>query len=274
MRKTIRLAFVFALTAITCVSWQPALGQNKLIRDYLKSQQETATAAELIGSTIAPESTESKPELDRSSPHAALDGFFRAIRSNDFSSAINYLDLRDLKPEVARLSAVETARRMKVVMDRSVWIDMDMVSADNKATTTMSSGMQRLLIDQIPLYDQQVGLYMQGLPDENGELIWKISNATLNQLPELYEFYSDGVLAERLSFLPEFSMMGMKLWQWIVLFVLLVAGYLVAYLPTMLIAKWLARRDPPAPKPLITIFTGPLRILIMLLFVRQTCDNL
>ena len=73
---------------------------------------------------------------------------------------------------------------------------------------------------------------------DDGVLIWKIAALTVAQIPALDKEFGYGLLGEWLPVpLFEISFLGIELWQWIGLTVLLAAAILMAWVLTALLAR-------------------------------------
>ena len=65
--------------------------------------------------------------FNRGTPRGSMYGFLTAARSRDFERAAEYLDLRQLPPD-EQDRGPELARRLRVVLEQTIWIDVGNLS--------------------------------------------------------------------------------------------------------------------------------------------------
>jgi MscS family membrane protein len=110
---------------------------------------------------------------------------------------------------------------------------------------------------------------MQRVPRKDGVKIWKISNRTLANLPELYQHFGYRPLEEKLSrIFPDVVFLGWYLWQWIIFLALTVLGFLLALVLTWGIGFLIRRGGTEMNRVTARFVTGPARVLLWLLLVR------
>jgi MscS family membrane protein len=79
---------------------------------------------------------------------------------------------------------------------------------------------------------------LQRVPRADGERIWKVSSATIDAVPRLYDEFGYGQLGEILpQFFFEVRFLEIQLWQWLGLFVLLTLAALLSWLGTVVIVR-------------------------------------
>jgi MscS family membrane protein len=71
-------------------------------------------------------------EFERGTPRSSAKGFFKAARGGDYERAAQYLDLRNLPRWIDKSEGPELARQLKIALDRTLWVDLEQVSADPK----------------------------------------------------------------------------------------------------------------------------------------------
>jgi MscS family membrane protein len=212
-------------------------------------------------------------EFNRGTPRSSFLGFAEAAREGDYERAAEYLDLRNLPEEVLQIGGPELARHFKIVLDRALWIDTDTLSRDPRGVSDDGLPAYRDSLARVDADGKPIDISMQRVPRGDGAFIWKISNATIGKLPELHELYGYGTIGERLSnVMPEFELLGLQSWQWLMLVGLLAVGYLVAVVPTWFI-WWLFRRGrTPLSDDLGRFVSGPIRLLIAAIVARSWID--
>jgi MscS family membrane protein len=185
-------------------------------------------------------------EYDRGTPRSSVKGFFKAARGGDYERAAQYLDLRNLPRWIDKNEGPELARQLKIALDRTLWVDLEQVSADPKGNIEDGLPTQRESIGGIKTPEKTVDILLQRVPREDGVLIWKFSNRTVAEIPQLYKYLGYGPFQETLSkVFPDVALFGWQLWQWALFLVALPFTYLAALLPTWIAGRLVRRRDEP-----------------------------
>ncbi len=225
-----------------------------------------AFAALLTGSGAA---ARAEGEATGASPRAAMREFLTACRAGEHEAAARYLDLRHLPPGRRADQGPALARRLKAVLDRSLWVDLDGLSAAPEGD----------LEDGLASDEERVGSIAraQGPPLEvllerrdppPGEPVWRISSATLAAVPALSAELRLDWMEERLPpFWVEPRFLELALWQWLGLPALLLLALLLSWLAALALSTVLgalARRTTQRGwgDRLVAVSRGPLRLLI------------
>jgi MscS family membrane protein len=265
------LAAIALSTTLLLFGIHPALAQEPDVKDVL--QHEEVQEAESAATEQAP--TGPVDEFNRGTPRSSLQGLAEAVRKGDFERATEYLDLRNLPKEAQDLGGPELARQLKIVLDRALWIDIDALSRDPLGIDKDGLPDYRDSLGRIELAGERIDIYMQRIPRGDGVYIWKISNATIGKVPELHEIYGHGPIGEWLSkYTPDFELLGLHTWQWLMLIGLWGVGYLVVLLPTWIVARMLRRSQGRLRTELAPFVSGPIRWLLAVLIVRSWIDVL
>jgi MscS family membrane protein len=227
-----------------------------------------AQEAQVAEKVPAPAAGVPEDELGRGSPRGAVQGYLAACREQDYEKAARFLDLRRIQEDGPTL-----ARQLRVVLSRTLWIDVEGLSGDGEGRPN----------DGLPAYRDRVGtietergkaeILIQRVPREDGVRIWQFAGVTVAQVPALWDEFGYGVL-ER--FLPkiffEFQLLEIALWQWIALLVLVLVAAIVSWLLTVAIVwilRPLARRtDTPIDDALLEGAAGPIRLAVAVLIFR------
>ena len=156
-----------------------------------------------------------------------VQGFFLAIRQRDFQKAAQYLDLGELPEAVQKIPGTELARELRIVLARTIWIDLAKLSLD-------PAGHQK---DGLPPYRERIGriqaesktfdILLQKAPRGDGVAIWKFSNKTVAHVPEMYAIFGktfwDDVLP--LWFF-DIRLFELYLGEWVAIIALTLIAYL------------------------------------------------
>ena len=244
------------------------------LKQVIEQPAEEEVVKEEIQKTTAP----AKPsgpidKMDRGVPRTAVAGYFSATKDNDFEKAAEFLDLRNLPRGYTQSDGPDLAHMLKVVLDRTLWVDMDTLSTEPKGHKDDGLPTYRDFVGRIPLKDEHIDILLQRVPRGDGVYIWKFSSATVRDIPKLYDEHGYGEWGEMLYLnLPDYRFLTLQLWQWVILIVLIIIAYVAAFLPTYLFG-WLLRRKGTDKSLLWARFIiGPLRWLIVLAFVIQWID--
>ena len=212
-------------------------------------------------------------DYDRGVPRSSMKRFLEAARNGDFENAAQHLDLRNLPRETRNTPEAELAREFKIILDRGLWIDLDLVSDHPKGYENDGLPSYRDLLGQIETDKKTYNILLQRVPREDGVKIWKISNATVAKIPELYEEASYGPFGDFLSsFFPEVQIWDTYLWQWAGVIIIMVFAFLIL-LPFTWLAVFLINRKEKKPE-IISFVKGPLRFFVWVLIVTSMKDLL
>ena len=73
------------------------------------------------------------------------------------------------------------------------------------------------------------------------------------------------------EWVPDISFLGLKLWQWLTLVMLIIVSVIVAWIPTKLLAAMVIKHDHGMAKQTAAIIAGPVRMLVFVLLMRGGC---
>ena len=208
-----------------------------------------------------------KDNLGRDTPRSSFIGFLTATENFDFELAVQYMDLRNLPHSTRKFEAEELARQLDFVIKRAMKINVDLLS--RKVTGQVVDGLPdyRDELGRIVDDGEELVLFMQKVPGESDNFIWKISNASVALVPELYEYFSypDWIEKIRLRLPADSGFLGIELFKWVI-----VLGAVVILLPVFwiigFVLSWLISRPGSPSHPSVrSLFTRPLTILAVML---------
>ena len=212
-------------------------------------------------------------ELERGVPLTSVKGFFKATRKRDYEKAAEYLDLRNLPRGMDKSEGPQLARQLKIIFDRTVWIDLDMLSKEPEGHPEDGLPSYRDRVCRIKTPEKEVDILLQRVPRGDGTSIWKFSSVTVAQIPQLYEHFGYGYFE---NFLPEsffdLAFLGINVWMWISMVMLLVIAYLIVFIVTTLFTFVLSLTKVSLTKRLKRFISGPIRFLLTLLLARASID--
>ena len=212
-------------------------------------------------------------EFGRGTPRSSTLGLAAALSKLDFDTAVQYMDLRNLPFTINEEDGPELARKLLIVADRTMIVDYEAVSDSPDGHLDDGLPSYRDRITTVKTSEGLVDILMQKIPRGDGVYIWKLSNATVSRIPELNKEFGYGVIGDRLSLIfPHYYVLGLELWQWVVMLLLLVGGYFIAYIVTWVLFKLITLYTKQRRERAERFVNGPLRILITVLIFRSSFD--
>lgn len=254
LASTLVLFMGLVILGETPLALAETMRSDPTIRELIggKSKGRPATAAE--GRTpylVAPDDP-----LGRGAPRSTMRGFLAATRNRNYAQAVEYLDVRNLPAEMEGEQGEDLARQLRIVLDRALWIDLELLSTSPDGD----------LEDDLPMMRDRVGLIhtgggktyeilLQRVPRGDGVDIWKISGATVADIPGLYREFGYGAF-ERIfpAWLFDVSVLGIHLWLWLTFTVVGVVLYPAAVLITRLTFYVLSRSCAELDATLVRFF--------------------
>ena len=202
-------------------------------------------------------------EFNRGTPRSSVEGFLAATHERDYQRAAEYLDLRRLSASRRKSNGPRLARELRIVLDRALAIDFDLLSTDPKGHRDDGLPTYRDWLGRIETKKKPVNIFLQHVPRRDGKLIWKFSSATVAKIPQLYAEFGYGWFGDvlpRVFF--DFEIFGLRAWWWVTI----LAFGILAFFTTMIITKVLILSLRYMKTPLIqqleSIITGPVFLLI------------
>ncbi|HJR76849.1 MAG TPA: mechanosensitive ion channel family protein [Nitrospiraceae bacterium] len=269
-----RLASLAVLSIGLVIGWEApqasaqANRSEPTIRDLIggKSKGEQTKAAEARTTQLAaPDDS-----LGRGVPRSSVRGFLNAARNRNYTQAAEYLDLRNLPVEMGHEQGEELARQLRIVLDRALWIDLDLLSASPEGDLEDDLPVGRDRVGRVPTEGGKTyEILLQRVPRGDGVYIWKIAGATVADIPDLYREFGYGAF-ERIfpAWLFDVSMLGIHLWLWLIFIVFGIVLYPAAMLITRLALYVVSRINAQCAETLVRFFSGPLTLLLWTVLLR------
>jgi MscS family membrane protein len=195
------------------------------------------------GAALPPEADASAPpEVAPDSPRASLQAYLDAGRAGEWKKAARHLVL----PEGRLAEGPTLAGRLKAVLDRHVWFDLEKISpaSDGNRDDGLSAGVER--VAEIPVGDERTQpVYMVRRVDDGGRL-WAFSPNTVRHIDHWYDQLEGRWMRERLigaglEPLLRGGPLGLLWWQWIALPLLVLGAWVVGRFLGGLTRKLLSR---------------------------------
>lgn len=181
--------------------------------------------------------------VDDGSPRAAMSDFLRLCRADDFVGAARYLDV----PKARLAEAPELAKRLKAVMDRHAWVDLETISASPLGDTKDGMPLAYEAIATIPVVGggtEPLRLFRRAAV--GGTPPWVVSRTTVEHVDTWYQALDHRWMLENLpAVLLKAGPRELLVWQWIALpvvsLVALAVGGLLSRLARRILV-WLVSR--------------------------------
>jgi MscS family membrane protein len=164
-------------------------------------------------------SVQAAPEVspDREdTPRAAMMTFLRECRAGDYRDAAAWVDLDALATKHADLDGAIYARHLKIVLDRTLWVDVDALSdnPEGQANDGLPPGVDR--VGSIATSRGAVDVLLERSTDGIDARGWRLAGPVVRRLPALYEEFGYGWLGDQLpeSFFT-IRFLEVALWQWL-----------------------------------------------------------
>ena len=265
------LMFCCALPVAAGATDQPPPETPKLKEVIEEPPPESQTTAEKTLRKLVKYGPDDR--YDRGVPRTSVAGFIRAAKRDDFEQAAAYLDLENLPASRYVGDGPELARKLAVVFNRALWIDMDTLSMDPEGHSEDGLPGNRDLVGQIQAGDRKYDVLLQRVPRGDGIPIWKFSARTVANIPALYSSHGYGPFGEELAQrFPSAPFLGLELWQWIYLLLIASAAMAISF-PILRLVSWLIRRrDFPLAEVIARFVNGPLHLVLVVLIARSNID--
>lgn len=200
----------------------------------------------------------------RSTPYRAMREFLEACRAGDFERGSRLLDLRGVPPAERAEFGAQRAHELKIVLDRTLWIDLESLSDEPEGTLEDGLARERERIGSLQTRRGTFELVLTRRLDEGGERSWGFGSATVARIPELYEEFGDGLLGEILPrALFGVAFLDVQHWQWIGLILLVVLAHLVSWILTLgaysLLTPLVSRTESTLDDQLLALTVKPVR---------------
>jgi MscS family membrane protein len=208
--------------------------------------------------------------LGRGTPRSSMRGFLSSGKDRDYSRAAEFLDLRNLATGLTQTQGPELARQLWIVLDRTLWIDLELLSTNAEGDQSDNLPVIRERVGRLEADGKTYDLLLQRVPRGDGVYIWKFSDVTVAEIPELYQQFGYGQL-ERIfpAWMFDVTFLGINLWLWAAVIGLGIVLYPVAMLVTKMIAIGLRAVRPEVGDQFERLFSGPIALLIWTVMVRN-----
>jgi MscS family membrane protein len=217
-----------------------------------------------------------KDNLGRDTPRSSFIGFLTLTEKFDYATAAQYIDLRNLPRATREYSGEELARQLDFIIKRGMKINVNHLS--KKVTGQV--------VDGLPDYRDELGhlvsddgeqiLYMQRVPGLDDNFIWKVSNASIAMVPELYDYFSypDWVENIRERVPEDAGFLGIELFKWVIVLGAALIAAPVFWLIGFALSWLFSKPGSPLHLQVRRLFTWPLTLFAVMLVTGQLLKEL
>lgn len=181
---------------------------------------------------------EAEESVARDSPRASILDFLTLCRAGDYEQAAEYLELTQAQQPLGPT----LARKLKAVLDRKAWVELDALSPDSSGNTQ----------DGLPTWTDELARIegAEGVLEpvrivrrrRDGNVRWMFSATTVSRIDGWYERLKDRWMLEHLpARLLRPGPRELMWWQWLALPMLLGLGWAVGMALSLLTTKILAK---------------------------------
>jgi len=174
-----RQLIVLILVLFTCPTFVFAQDAAPTIKDVMDADEKT--------DAVIADSRADEDIRPGDTPLSTVLAIVDAGREGDWQGAGEHLDMRYLPPDMAEADAATLMEQLSIVWGQQRILDLTRLSSDPAGHLDDDLPSYRDKIGTISLVDETMPLYLQRVPGENGRRVWKISNATVQQIPMLWE---------------------------------------------------------------------------------------
>jgi len=212
-------------------------------------------------------------EFNRGTPRGSVLGLKRALERKDYKRAINYFDFRNLPFSVDEEGVKEgLVRKLLIISNQTFRLDLSTLSTESDGHSDDGLPEYRDRLTRVKTPNGAVDLLLQHVPRGDGVSIWKISNATVAIIPDLYEHFGYGRIGDAMAdMFPVYHFMGLETWQLVALSGIAIVATVFSWLLTALINIPLRRKKLFHTAKFIS---GPVRFLIIVLLLRASFDSI
>ena len=211
-------------------------------------------------------------QFDRGTPRSSILALSSALDDRDYERVMNYLDLRNV-PANIRNQGQELARQLKIIADRTLWVEIDTISNDPEGHADDNLEGARDIVARLKTPERPVDILIQRVPGGDSGQVWKISNRTVSEIPHLYQHYGYGEYGDKLSrLLPDYQILGLDLWQWVMLLLIAVPALITSWVLTYVCSAFMRLINKPLLPRLERYLAGPVRFAIFILIARANFD--
>ncbi len=265
-----KLAILLLATLFTVSGWaQDAAKPEASMREILENEHDVDRLVE------EQEQSDPKAINARKTPLTTMLGLSRAMKENDFTLAGEFLDMRYLPEELDEYTSEQLIQALGYVWSQQNIIDVSSLSDDPLGHLNDGLPSYRDRVGTVTISTGEVPILIQRVPDGRGGKVWKLSNATVAKIPEMWkELGYSPVAIYFKGLLPDFRFMGMDNWQVMATVLFFLFAWPLAALLSNLLMRIALRIPNRFPLGIQHFFKGPLRFFLFVFIARLMINEL
>lgn len=213
--------------------------------------------------------------LNRRTPRSALVFLSTLLDAGDIEQAAEFLDMRYLPKGIKVEDGPELMIQLRYIFSRHLWVDIVSLSDQPEGHSNDGLPNYRDSLGTIETSNGPVELYLQRIPDGNGDREWKISNATVGHIPVLWDEFGYSEFDQRVAeMLPPWHWLGIDNWQWAYMVVFILCLVTMVWLLSYLLTRLAQRSDAVWITVLHNFVTGPMGMFFYIMALRLFMLNL
>ena len=223
----------------------------------------------------APDIDVVEDEFDRGTPRRSLLGFLKAAQDRDFETAAEYLDLRNLPKRMKIKDGSRLAHGLSIVIQKELWLDLEEISDHPDGADGDGLPSYRDTFAELDFQGDTIILLLQRVPRGDGEFIWKISNKTVADIPELYEAFGYGPIEEYLiGVIPDVTFLNIELFKWVIVLGSAIIAYPLLLILMRFVSGVIAKESSPVYDMVRRFFTRPFLWLLIAIIINRVTSSL
>jgi MscS family membrane protein len=204
-RRLFRRFSAVAVLVAVCLASPPAFSQIPGL---------PTTPAPVAPAPEAPAPPEAPPVYANITPRGATYNFLAEARRVDYAKAATHLDLSGIPAAQRAEQGPLLARHLKVVLDRTLWLDFEKISDDAAGNRDDGLAPNSELLGTIESWSGSVMVTLRRMRVEDGTSVWKFPPTLVEQIPALYDEFGYGWIGERVpDRLRTMRALGVESWQ-------------------------------------------------------------
>jgi MscS family membrane protein len=235
----------------------PLHAQDQSVRELVDSEE---VQEQLIEAKLA----EMKNDpTDASTPLAMIVNLQIANKEGNTDLVVSFVDVRYLPEEASDQDPYTLLHQLSAIWRQQKILDLTTVS--DEASGHLDDGLPsyRDLLGNLEGKAGSIPIYLQRVPDGKGGRVWKISNATMARVPELWDEFGYSEFTSAVSAtLPDFTFLGLLNWQVAYVLVYLIFAWPIISLAVGLTRRQISSRIGAYKDPITKFLDLPLRLFI------------
>jgi MscS family membrane protein len=262
-------ALTIALLLATSAWSQDNAKPDASIREILESEQEVERLLE------EKEQSDPKAINARTTPLSSLLGLREAMKRANFEEAGDFLDMRYLPEELDDYSPEDLVQALSYVWAQQNIINISSLSDDPLGHLDDGLPSYRDQIGTVSISTGEIPIFFQRVPGPHGTKVWKLSNATVAQIPQMWEELGYSPVATYFKkILPDFRFMGMDNWQVAATVLFFALAWPLAALVSSVLMRIALLIPNRFPLGIQHFFKVPMRFFLFVLIARVMVNKL